>query len=175
MTQQYHRSRIFLHNLPSSFAESDLRDLISEYKTVRRVDYKREYAYVSFEDEGEADDAVLKLDDREIDGKIIKVVNVTKNDVDKKQDVPNFEFRIRVHNLRPRTSWQDLKDWARNAGTVQFSNVFMKDSVTQGVIEFSVRLMSYDFWTLCSHIFMHSFHFITVVMVNLLLFHECYK
>ena len=43
-----------------------------------------------------------------------------------------------VLGLEPRTSWQDLKDWARAAGNVTFTNVFTKDHQKLGIIEYEV-------------------------------------
>ena len=44
--------------------------------------------------------------------------------------------RVIVENCDPRTSWQDLKDWARAAGTVSFTNTFMREGKKYGVVEF---------------------------------------
>lgn len=45
-------------------------------------------------------------------------------------------FRVVVRNLAPRVSWQDLKDFGREAGAVIFSNVFTTEGGKIGVIEY---------------------------------------
>eukprot|EP00921_Rhytidocystis_pertsovi_P016368 GHVQ01025861.1.p2 GENE.GHVQ01025861.1~~GHVQ01025861.1.p2 ORF type:complete len:312 (+),score=38.74 GHVQ01025861.1:975-1910(+) len=45
-------------------------------------------------------------------------------------------FRVLVFNLDERVSWQDLKDFGRNAGDVNFANVFNYRGRKVGVIEY---------------------------------------
>lgn len=165
-------ARLFIGNLPKDYNESDLRDLFKDYSSIRRVDSKREYGYVYFDDLKEADEAMRTLDGKEIDGRRLRIQNVTKREGDKvtlnqscihpfkcnyslylmnflQKEPPKYELRIRIHDLAPRTSWQDLKDWARNAGAVQYANVFNIGSSTKGVIEFCVRTLILPSPVLC--------------------------
>jgi len=49
-------------------------------------------------------------------------------------------YRVTVEGLASRTSWQDLKDFARVAGSVAFTDVYVERGKKTGVIEYS----SYD-------------------------------
>ena len=54
-----------------------------------------------------------------------------------------YDLRVKVLDLSPRTSWQDLKDWARNAGQVMFTNVFRtSDGGAYGIVEYQVLRFS---------------------------------
>ena len=75
----------------------------------------------------------------EIDGRAIRVEMATSKKTSN-ETPPNYDLRVRIQDLSPRTTWQDLKDWARNAGTVKYANVFTRGSKTLGVIEFTVSL-----------------------------------
>jgi RNA recognition motif-containing protein len=50
---------------------------------------------------------------------------------------PKSNLRITISNIEGPVSWQDLKDWARVCGNVNFANVFNgADGEKVGVIEF---------------------------------------
>jgi hypothetical protein len=50
---------------------------------------------------------------------------------------PKSHLRITISNIEGPVSWQDLKDWARVCGNVNFANVFNgKDGEKVGVIEY---------------------------------------
>lgn len=65
----------------------------------------------------EAFDCIDYFHGREVDGKVLKVEDSNPKKEDDRNVPPKYELRIRVHDLSPRTTWQDLKDWARNAGS----------------------------------------------------------
>lgn len=48
-------------------------------------------------------------------------------------------YRLVVSNMAPRTSWQDLKDFAREAGSVRFTDVWVEKGKKYGVIEYASR------------------------------------
>jgi RNA recognition motif-containing protein len=52
---------------------------------------------------------------------------------------PRSEHRLIATQLDQRTSWQNLKDWARPAGEVDFVDVMYKNGDRVGVVEYSVR------------------------------------
>lgn len=55
---------------------------------------------------------------------------------------PNFsskgrgDFRLIVENMDKKTSWQDLKDFARQAGDVAYTDVWTDDGEKFGAIEY---------------------------------------
>lgn len=48
-------------------------------------------------------------------------------------------YRLVVSNLATRTSWQDLKDFARSAGNVRFTDVWNERGKKYGIIEYTSR------------------------------------
>lgn len=57
----------------------------------------------------------------------------------KKQKVVRFDLRIWVRNIDSRTSWKDLKDWARVCGNVIYTLAFEKDGEHIGVVEYETE------------------------------------
>eukprot|EP01035_Chromulina_nebulosa_P018666 gene18666-24412_t len=133
MSGQWHR--VLIYNLPVRFNEDDIRDLLSDYKTIQRVDCKVKYGYVFFTDSKDAEDAIEKLDGKVVDGKEIHI-ELANNKEAKNNDPPNYGLRVRVYGLSYRTTWQDLKDWARIAGKTKYANVTERGSQKIGVVEF---------------------------------------
>jgi hypothetical protein len=66
-------------------------------------------------------------------------INKTMESRSSKPVTKRLDLRLSATGLDSRVSWQDLKDWAREAGDVTFTNVFVKDGQTVGVIEYAVR------------------------------------
>jgi len=133
MSGQWHR--VLIYNLPVRFNEDDVRDLLADYKTIQRVDCKVKYGYVFFTDSKDAEDAIEKLNGKVIDGKEIHI-ELANNKEAKNNDPPNYGLRVRVYGLSYRTTWQDLKDWARIAGKTKYANVTERGSQKIGVVEF---------------------------------------
>lgn len=131
-------TRLFVGHLPDNFTETDLRELFTSYASLKRVDCKKGYGYVYFEDSKDGSDAIRDVNGRIVDGEPIKVENVDgKPDTrDSGGSGPKYELRIRLYNLSSRTNWADVKDWARNAGPVKYATVFNRGSETIGIVEF---------------------------------------
>jgi RNA recognition motif-containing protein len=133
-------TRIFIGKLSQKTLASDLEDEFSKFGKVARVDLKQGYAFLFFIDRESAQKAIEGMNKREIDGNIIVVEAArnapTKTNTSSTRGRP--ELRMSCTNLDSRTSWQDLKDWARNAGQVTFANVFIRDGKKCGVIEYEV-------------------------------------
>jgi len=77
------------------------------------------------------------MDDQNVDGKRV-IVQVAK---DKRRKEANGQggrggYRVDVEGLDERTSWQDLKDFARAAGNVLYADVWSEHSKKFGVIEY---------------------------------------
>jgi RNA recognition motif-containing protein len=131
-------TRLFVGNLPNSFTETELRGIFASYPSLKRVDCKRGYGYVYFEDHKDGTDALRDMNGHNVEGEPIKVETVEgKPDPrDSGSSGPKYELRVRVHNLSSRTSWSDVKDWARNAGPVKYATVFNRGRDTVGIVEF---------------------------------------
>ncbi|GAB2222766.1 hypothetical protein Drorol1_Dr00016891 [Drosera rotundifolia] len=74
---RYGGTRLYVGHLSSRTRSRDLEDLFSRYGRVRDVDMKRDYAFVEFSDPRDADDAMYRLNGRDVDGSRI-IVEVAK-------------------------------------------------------------------------------------------------
>ncbi|XP_048406242.1 serine/arginine-rich splicing factor 6-like isoform X2 [Stegostoma tigrinum] len=119
------------------------------------------YGFVEFEDARDADDAVYELNGKELCGERIIVEHARgprrdgsygggygggggrssggygyrRNGREKYGPPVRTEFRLIVENLSSRCSWQDLKDFMRQAGEVTYADAH-KQRMNEGVIEF---------------------------------------
>jgi hypothetical protein len=79
------------------------------------------------------------LNNKNFEGSIIRVQFSKNSDGHTTSNKIRSELRMSVLGLDSRTSWQDLKDWARAAGNVNFANVFNKGGEKVGVVEYEVK------------------------------------
>lgn len=129
-------TRVFVGKLPDSTTEDSFLELFSKYGEVVKTDLKDGYGFIFFENEDEALDAIKNLDGAEFEGNHLVVENARGPKEFKQKPIKRYDLRISVSGLDPRTSWQDLKDWARQAGDVTFTNVYARDGHSTGVIEY---------------------------------------
>eukprot|EP00794_Sanderia_malayensis_P014089 gene14089-15561_t len=155
--------RLYIGNLPDDIRSRDLEDIFYKYGSIRGVELKvpkgrgNPYAFLEFDDERDAEDAIRGRDGYEIGGYRIRVeFPKTGRDFN---DGGGFwggrgrgysrggrgggrgsgpprrsDYRVLISGLPPSGSWQDLKDHMREAGDVLYSEVF-KDGT--GVVEFA--------------------------------------
>jgi arginine/serine-rich splicing factor 7 len=62
------RRRLYVGKLSFRTRERDLEDLFSKYGKIITCDLKQGYAFVEFDDERDAEDAVRGMDGQEVDG-----------------------------------------------------------------------------------------------------------
>nr|GMC65581.1 serine/arginine-rich splicing factor RS2Z32-like isoform X1 [Ipomoea batatas]GMD86126.1 serine/arginine-rich splicing factor RS2Z32-like isoform X1 [Ipomoea batatas] len=74
---RYGGSRLYVGHLSSRTRSRDLEDIFAKYGRVRDVDMKRDYAFVEYSDPRDADDAIYRLNGREVDGSRI-IVEIAK-------------------------------------------------------------------------------------------------
>lgn len=131
-------NRVFVGKVSQNTTEQTLSDEFSKFGEVTKIDLKGGYAFVFYENDNDCIEAINNLDGKEIDGNNI-VVEAARSARDYKQKpVKRLDLRLSVTGLESRISWQDLKDWARKAGDVTFTNIFMRDDSLRGIIEFTV-------------------------------------
>ena len=130
--------RVFVGKVSPSSTEQSLSDEFSKFGQVNKIDLKTGYAFVFFETEGDTEQAVNNLNGIEIDGSNIVVEYARSSREMKPKPIKRLDLRLSVSGLEARVSWQDLKDWARKAGDVTFTNIFVRDGMHMGVIEFTV-------------------------------------
>uniref|UniRef100_A0A5K3FUS0 Serine/arginine-rich splicing factor 1 n=1 Tax=Mesocestoides corti TaxID=53468 RepID=A0A5K3FUS0_MESCO len=137
--------KIYIGNLPPKIRSAELEEIFSKYGAIADVDVKRRqgppFAFIEFEDERDAEDAVRACDGYKIDGYALRVEYPRGRSFNSfrrgggRGSGPSrrSDYRVIVTNLPPSGSWQDLKDHMREAGDVGFADVFKDGS---GVVEF---------------------------------------
>ena len=156
--------RVFVSNLAWSTSWQDLKDYFRQvgkvaYASVMTEDdtgRSKGCGIVEFETSDEANKAIQTMHDTELDGRKIIVredredrevktksappPRSSRREDDASQDVIRVGRRVYVGNLSWSTSWQDLKDFFRLAGTVVYANVMTEDDTGRskgcGIVEF---------------------------------------
>jgi len=120
--------------------ERDLEDVFGYYGKLRRVDIKNGYAFVHFDDDRDAEDAIRGEDGKDFMGRSL-IVEPSRGGRDGggggRFGGKRFKWRLKVKGLDSRTSWQDLKDFAREAGDVAFTDVTTERGKRIGIIEYT--------------------------------------
>ncbi|XP_015127397.1 serine-arginine protein 55 isoform X10 [Diachasma alloeum] len=155
-------TRVYVGGLPYGTRERDLERFFRGYGRFRDVLIKNGYGFVEFDDYRDADDAVYELNGKELLGERITVERArgtprgsdqwrygdsrgghgdsrrSRDDTrhDRYGPPTRTEYRLTVENLSTRVSWQDLKDYMRQAGEVTYADAH-KQRRNEGVVEFA--------------------------------------
>ncbi|XP_023939427.2 serine-arginine protein 55 isoform X2 [Bicyclus anynana] len=150
-------SRVYVGGLPFGVRERDLEKFFKGFGRIRDILIKNGYGFVEFEDYRDADDAVYELNGKELLGE--RVVVEPARGIDRSADryrrdrhyerdrgrsryeygpPTRTEYRLVVENLSSRISWQDLKDYMRQAGEVTYADAH-KQHRNEGVVEFATH------------------------------------
>lgn len=132
-------TRIFIKNLAQNVKEQDINEIFGKFGEVTKIDLKAGFGFLYYANADDAAEAIKSMDNHDVDGKII-TVEMARDD--KKKPVKRLDLRLSVSGVGSGVSWQDLKDWAREAGDVTFTNVFMRDGQNFGVVEFQVHCLT---------------------------------
>uniref|UniRef100_A0AAR2KFL8 RRM domain-containing protein n=1 Tax=Pygocentrus nattereri TaxID=42514 RepID=A0AAR2KFL8_PYGNA len=150
--------RVYIGRLSYHVREKDIQRFFSGYGKLLEIDLKNGYGFVEFEDTRDADDAVYELNGKELCGERVLVEHArgprrdrdgygggygggggyssrSRSGRDKYGPPVRTEYRLIVENLSSRCSWQDLKDFMRQAGEVTYADAH-KERTNEGVIEF---------------------------------------
>ncbi|XP_033734337.1 serine/arginine-rich splicing factor 6-like isoform X2 [Pecten maximus] len=153
-------TRVYIGRLSYHAREKDVDRFFKGYGRIRDVMLKNGYGFVEFEDYRDADDAVYELNGKDLCGERV-IVEHARGDPrsgdyrrdsgrdrafsfpprrrggrDKYGPPIRTEYRLIVENLSSRVSWQDLKDYMRQAGEVTYADAH-KQHKNEGVVEFS--------------------------------------
>jgi len=150
------KPNVYVGNISSRTRSKDLQYQLEKYGPVRRFDMKNGYAFVEFEESADAEECIRNLDGYDMDGRKIAVERA--RDPNEKRERrgggPRLtegtgikggavrgsrENCIMVSGLGPRTAWTDLKDWAREAGAVEYADVWHDRGKKLGVVKFQSR------------------------------------
>ncbi|XP_013166122.1 PREDICTED: serine-arginine protein 55 isoform X5 [Papilio xuthus] len=155
-------SRVYVGGLPFGVRDRDLEKFFKGFGRIRDILIKNGYGFVEFEDYRDADDAVYELNGKELLGE--RVVVEPARGIDRSADryrrdrhyerdrgrsryddynyrygpPTRTEYRLIVENLSSRISWQDLKDYMRQAGEVTYADAH-KQHRNEGVVEFATH------------------------------------
>lgn len=156
--------KVYLGRLNDKVREKDVDRFFKGFH-VRSVILKSGYGFVEFDDARDAEDAVYDLNGRELCGDRIIVEHArgpsrrgapgggggyyggsSSRDRDRGDPKPVWldkygppvrtPYRVVVENLSSRVSWQDLKDYLRQAGEVTYADAH-KEKKNQGIVEFA--------------------------------------
>jgi len=144
-------AKIYLGNLSYDTGERDIEKFLKGYGRIRNISVKEGFGFAEFDDRRDADDAVKDLDGKDLDGRRVRVEHTRGNrwnDGDRNgggrrgggggPPGARTGYRVVVENLSSSTSWQDLKDFMRQAGEVTYTNCHQNRS-GEGVAEFGSR------------------------------------
>ncbi|XP_018330392.1 serine-arginine protein 55 isoform X1 [Agrilus planipennis] len=159
-------TRVFVGGLTYRVRERDIEKFFRKYGRIKEVAMKNGFAFVEFDDYRDADDAVYELNGKELLGERVSVERARgtprgadqwrgsgrgygpprgRNRDNRDSDVRHndrygpptrTEYRLIVENLSTRVSWQDLKDYMRQAGEVTYADAH-KQHRNEGVVEFA--------------------------------------
>eukprot|EP00752_Nemacystus_decipiens_P005475 g4957.t1 len=133
-------NRIYIGHLSSHTRDRDLDRAFGRYGRIEKIDVRMGFAFIEFEDRRDAEDAVAEMDGREFDGaRIVVQPGRGHRPNGPKYATRRTEHRITVEGLDSHTSWQDLKDFGRQAGQVLYSDVFFRQGRRWGVVEYVSR------------------------------------
>ncbi|KAK9404707.1 serine/arginine-rich splicing factor 6 [Crotalus adamanteus] len=150
--------RVYIGRLSYHVREKDIQRFFSGYGRLLEVDLKNGYGFVEFEDSRDAEDAVYELNGKDLCGERVVVEHARgprrdrdgysyssrsgggyssrrASGRDKYGPPVRTEYRLIVENLSSHCSWQDLKDFMRQAGEVTYADAH-KERTNEGVIEF---------------------------------------
>ncbi|CAE6478476.1 unnamed protein product [Rhizoctonia solani] len=135
--------RLYLGRLPSDTRPEDVQKFFDGYGKIVDCRVMSGFGFVEFENNRDAEEIVTNFNGKAFLGQNIIVEFAKEN---RRRD--NYEdrgppvrsrrpagFRVLVTGLSRDTSWQDLKDFAREAGSVSFADVD-RDSPNTGIIEY---------------------------------------
>ncbi|KAK9718776.1 RNA recognition motif [Popillia japonica] len=143
-------TRVYVGGLPYGATERDLERFFRGYGRMRDVLIKNGYGFVEFDDYRDADDAVYELNGKKLLGERVTVEKARgtprgRDQWSSRNDYRSHErygpptrtnHRLIVENLSSRVSWQDLKDYMRQAGEVTYADAH-KQHRNEGVVEFA--------------------------------------
>ncbi|CAK4099109.1 hypothetical protein LEN26_020141 [Aphanomyces euteiches] len=134
-------NKVFVGNLSDKVKESEIREKFEKFGKIVSISIKTPsrppaFAFVEYEDVRDAEDAVREMNGTDMDGNQLRV-EITKRgprgedgrrDDDRDDDRRSrrqhgTSYRITVSGLSSDTSWQDLKDFLREAGDVAHAEV----------------------------------------------------
>lgn len=158
-------ANLYVGNISSRTRESDLRYKFEKFGRLRRCDLLKGFGFVEFDDAYDAEDARDDLDGYEMDGRRLQVEFArSKGDRERgrgrDRDFGRRDSRakpgrftgsgvrggavrgdrkycVKVSNIASSTTWQELKDFARDKiGNVEYADIWNEGRTKFGVVKF---------------------------------------
>jgi len=160
--------KLFVGHLSPDARTKDLERFFKDYgfsKSITEIVVKAGYGFVIFDDRRDADDAIYELNGKELLDSRLQVEYAkptgrpdergggryggggggsNRRDSDRGRGgfgysrPYNTEFRVLIENVSTRCSWQDIKDYFRQAGEVTFAKCH-REKMGEGVVEFATK------------------------------------
>jgi len=156
--------KLFIGHLDPDTREKDLERFLKDHgfsKSVREIVVMNGYGFVRFDDRRDADDAIFELNGKELLNSRLAVEYAKQSERRddrgggggyRRDSSPprgrgggfssrygrpyNTEFRLLIDNVSSQCSWQDIKDYFRQAGEVTFAKCH-RERMGEGVVEFA--------------------------------------
>lgn len=143
-------ARVYVGGLPYDVRERDLERFFKGYGRITEILIKKGYGFVEFEDYRDADDAVYEMNGKKLLGERVTIEPARgtargsggRRERERRGGRSRYgpplrtKHRLIVENLSSRISWQDLKDYMRQAGEVTYADAH-RDRKNEGVVEFA--------------------------------------
>ncbi|KAA1469383.1 hypothetical protein DENSPDRAFT_601245 [Dentipellis sp. KUC8613] len=139
--------RLYLGKLPPDTRTDDVSKFFDGYGKIVDCRVMTGFGFVEFESSRDAEDAMQHFNGKNFMGSSI-VVEFAKESrprrepYDDRYGAPRSRrppgIRIIVSGISRDTSWQDLKDFGREAGSVSFADID-RDNIGQGILEYLAR------------------------------------
>ncbi|THH06717.1 hypothetical protein EW145_g3895 [Phellinidium pouzarii] len=141
--------RLYLGKLPPDTRTEDVQQLFDGFGRTVDIRVMTGFGFVEFESSRDAEDAVRDLNGKLFMGSNVVVEFAKENKSRRGGDYEPSErsfaprkrpagIRVTVDNISRDTSWQDLKDFGREAGNVSFADID-RDVPGRGILEYLSR------------------------------------
>lgn len=138
-------TRVFVGRLNYDVRERDMERFFRGYGRIEDIVLKNGFGFVDFDDYRDAEDAVRELNGKKLMGERVTVElarGMRRGPPDYERGPRRFgpptrtNYQLLVENLSSSVSWQDLKDFMRQAGDVTYTDAH-KLRRHEGVVEFA--------------------------------------
>ncbi|KAL1762090.1 hypothetical protein FB107DRAFT_285530 [Schizophyllum commune] len=127
--------RLYLGKLPPDTAPEDVKKTFGAYGTVVDCRVMTGFGFIEYESSKDAEDAVNEMNGKTFNGNSAPGTPLTSSSAPRRRP---GGFRVLVTGVSRDTSWQDLKDFGREAGSVTFADID-RDVPGQGSVNFVAK------------------------------------
>lgn len=131
---------VYIGNIPNDCRESDIESFFHGFGRIRQILVKKGFAFASFDDSRDAEDAVKEMSGKRLRGERVRLefAKGERRGSDRDRYEGGSGYRVIVENLSSNTAWQDLKDYMKQAGEVLYCKAH-HERQGEGMVEFQKR------------------------------------